>query len=158
MLNKKRIVLSLMILFIMINIIACRSENSIHLEVTDAFQIQMKQEHDYISDIRFYTIEGPRSLVLEYIFKDKATNEQIELCFQESKDFILKEDVLQAIQENKGYDFLNITMEMYNGTTRVDFESNYYKPGPDGYQDNRYWTEDYIDNFSTWSSWKSDDK
>lgn len=115
------------------------------------FKENIMSTHDIINKTKMYFIHGPNDLVITYVVDEKITEDDIDLCFKITKEFLLTSDHLNLLKE-EGINSINeITIQIETRSNCWSYLSHKYKPGPRGYQDNRYWTKDNLDNFQTWS-------
>lgn len=129
---------------------SCSYERNITITLAKDFSAEIKTQYKDINKCRIYKGVGANGVVIEYVIKEDMLDRDKEECLEVTKQWICQEDNLKEIEK-----FLeNISIRgievRFRSSVTESYNAYYYKMGPDGYQDSRYWTEDNKDNFQTW--------
>lgn len=141
---------AILVSIVLIFITGCSRDRHIDHETYQVFLEDMMEHYAFIESGDVYFTGGPDLLTINYVVTESG---DFESCFEATKTFLLSEDHLELIEPNDGqyYPIKEICIVFKTESLVCQYNAEYYKAGPDGYQDNRYWTEDNADRFETWT-------
>lgn len=145
--NKESIAVILVLIILMSG---CTKTKVIEHEDYTDFMESMIEKYEYIDDGSIELFLGPQRLYI--IYKVNSSDNDYESCFKDTKEFLLEPTTLGKLTNYEGepYEILEIIISFRSDDNYVNYISDYYNAGPNGYQDNRYWTEDNINGFEEW--------
>lgn len=140
----------LIILMLVFGLSGCSRDQTIDQEDYLAIQVEMQEQFDFIEDSRIYFTGGPD--VLTVVYRVEEGYDDFEACYEATKAFLLTEGTLDLLEMEsmQYYPIKTINIDFVCDSYQCRYCAEYYKGGPEGYQDNRYWTEDNADHFETW--------
>ena len=139
-------------LFLIVSATGCTRPTIIKQEDYKEFIEDMILSYKYIDDGLIEYLNGPQSLHIIYTVNSSENN--YEACFEATREFLLESSTIGKLinDDGKPYEILEIVISFRSEDYNVNYRSNYYNDGPNGYQDNRYWTDDNINGFEDWST------
>ncbi|GEM_PF-6311769 len=132
--------------------VRCFGDRTINIPIVKEMMKSMKQEYTFIKHSKVYFQNGPNTLMIRYDVKEDTKEREKEACFQATKEWLLEGENLETIEA-----YLDVGhLKEINIIIATEFISDwyigyYYESGTYGYQDSRYWDEEHVDDFKTWT-------